>query len=94
MWNNVGILRTEEELLSAKTTISKLFNDFDRNRKCLNKDEYEYRNMLTVADLIINSALNRKESRGAHSRADYKDISNDAKHSILVKDSKMELVYA
>lgn len=94
MWNNVGILRTEEELLSAKTTVSKLFNDFDRNRKCLNKDEYEYRNMLTVADLIINSALNRKESRGAHSRADYKDISNEAKHSILVKDSKMELVYA
>ena len=94
MWNNVGILRTEEELLSAKTTILKLSKDFDRNRKCLNKDEYEYRNMLTVADLIINSALNRKESRGAHSRADYENTLENAEHSILVKSNNRELVYA
>ena len=34
--------------------------------------EYEYRIMLTIADLITTAALSRKESRGAHYRTDYK----------------------
>jgi len=71
MWNNVGIVRSEESLQLAKKEVARLKTEFKRSRKCLNKGEYEYRNMLTAAGLIIDGALNRKESIGAHCRSDY-----------------------
>ena len=63
MWNNVGIMRTEESLEKAMKELNIMKDSFKRNRKCLNIDEYEYRNMLTVAEIVIKSALQRKESR-------------------------------
>lgn len=93
MWNKVGIIRNENELKEAKAEIENLKQNFSRNRKCLNKDEYEYRNMLTIADLITTSALSRKESRGAHSRSDYKNTNTDAIHSTLIKSREGELTY-
>ena len=83
MWDNVGIIRTEDSLMEALEEVEKLQKDFKRRRKCLNQKEYEYRNMLTVALLIIKSALERKESRGAHCRSDYKQTNEIAKHSEL-----------
>ena len=70
MWEKAGIIRDEENLLAAKDELKTMKKSFSRNRKCLNMEEYEYRNMLTVAGLVIDAALNRKESIGAHSRAD------------------------
>ena len=93
MWNKVGIIRNEEDLQEAKSEIEKLKQDFSRNRKCLNKEEYEYRNMLTVAELITTAALSRKESRGAHSRSDYKNLNSTAIHSTLIKAKEGELTY-
>lgn len=92
MWNDVGIIRSEETLLDAKQKIEKLKSEFKRSRKCLNQDEYEYRNMLTVAGLIVEGALSRKESRGAHCRADYKQTNDVAQHSDIIKDEERELV--
>ena len=92
MWNNVGIIRSEKTLSDAKQKIKKLKNEFKRTRKCLNQDEYEYRNMLTVADLIIEGALSRKESRGAHCRSDYKQTNDIAQHSDIIKNEERELV--
>ena len=86
MWENVGIIRTEDSLLKAQKEVEKQQKDFKRRRKCLNQREYEYRNMLTVASLIIKSALERKESRGAHCRSDYKQTNEIAKHSELSRD--------
>ena len=90
MWDNVGIIRTEEKLIEAKSLIEKMMLEFNRERKCLNKEEYEYRNMLTVARLIVDSAISRKESRGAHSRADYKVTSEIGIHSKIVKSDNKE----
>ena len=94
MWNNAGIIRNEDLLIYAKNQIEKLKEDFQRKRKCLNKDEYEYRNMLTVASLIVESALLRKESRGAHCRADYSQTDLQPKHSSINMNNKKELLYA
>jgi L-aspartate oxidase len=93
MWNNVGILRSETGLKQAKEDILKLKSQFKRARKCLNKDEYEYRNMLTAAEVVVNSALNRKESRGAHSRTDYKQTEQNAIHSVISKSLTKEIEY-
>ena len=57
--------------------------------KCLNRDEYEFRNMLTVAQLITHCALQRKESRGAHFRTDYPDTKDECIHSVVVKADKV-----
>ena len=83
MWENVGIIRSEDKLLKALVEISDLKANFKRNRKCLNKDEYEYRNLLTVAELIAKAALMRKESIGAHCRMDKKESLDVEKHQKL-----------
>ena len=94
MWNNVGILRDETGLLDAQSELESLANNFKRNRKCLNQDEYEYRNMLTASLIVVESALSRRESRGAHSRSDYKLTSEIGVHSSVVKIYNKELEYA
>lgn len=92
MWNKVGIIRNDESLNEALTEIRKMRADFKRTRKCLNQGEYEYRNMLTASELIIESALLRKESRGAHSRSDYKQTSENAVHSNILKKENAEVL--
>lgn len=95
MWDFAGIIRSEEGLQIAKEKLNNIKKAFNRNRKCLNINEYEYRNMLTVAELIIESALSRKESRGAHSRSDYKEKSEtNIKHTNIIKEKERELTYA
>lgn len=95
MWNKVGIIRNEDSLEEALKEIIKMQNNFVRESKCLNIAEYEYRNMLTVAKIITECAISRKESRGAHSRSDYKQTNDIALHSEFVKNNEGEkLIYA
>ncbi len=86
MWNYVGILRSEKSLMTALEKLENLKAEFPRNEKCLNKSEYELKNMFTVAKLVAQSALRRKESRGAHYRLDYLNVSEECVHSCLTKE--------
>ncbi len=88
MWDYVGILRDEKSLLTADNELQKLKSKFLIQTKYSNKYEYEFKNMLTVAQLIINSALNRKESRGAHFRKDYATTNEIAEHNCIAKGDK------
>ena len=91
MWNEVGIIRSEKSLSDAKKQIQELKNNFTNKKQCFSFEEYEYRNMLTIAELIIESAIKRHESRGAHFNKDFPKTENIAKHSIVNKFSNLHL---
>lgn len=88
MWDYVGILRDESSLQIANDKLQALKAEFPVEAKCFNKWEYEFKNMLTVAQLIIDSAQKRRESRGAHYRKDYPLTNSIAEHTCMIKGSK------
>lgn len=94
MWDYVGILRDENSLKIADEKLQSLKSKFPIGVKCFNKDEYEFKNMLTVAQLIIDSAQKRKESRGAHFRTDYQITKDVAEHSCMIKGEKAPVFVA
>ncbi|MDR3102077.1 MAG: fumarate reductase subunit A [Methanocalculaceae archaeon] len=73
MWNNVGIFRNKLDLLTAEREIAKLQAmplAISSPREIA--DAVVTENMLLVASLVIDGALLRRESRGAHTRIDIK----------------------
>ena len=86
MWEDVGILRNEKSLSDALDKLTVLKDEFQRNYKCLNREEYEFRNMLFVSLLIAQCALSRKESRGAHFRTDFTETNEKCIHSFITKN--------
>ncbi len=86
MWDNAGIVRNESGLAQALKTIRELRLEFNQLYKCRDIHEYEFRSLLTVSELIIKSAIARKESRGGHYREDFAQTSENAYHSYISKD--------
>ncbi|MDR0287638.1 MAG: L-aspartate oxidase [Clostridiales bacterium] len=75
MTDSVGIIRTGEGLKEALTTITRLEAKFNA-AKCVSVKDYQVQNMLLLAKVIIESALWREESRGAHYRSDFPSTDN------------------
>ena len=88
MWDYVGIVRTTKRLERAghrvallKAEIAEYYANFRVNPNLL-----ELRNLVTVADLIVRSALLRKESRGLHYTLDYPGLLPAAVDTVLIPD--------
>jgi L-aspartate oxidase len=85
MWDFVGIVRTTKRLERAQHRIELLRRevaDYYSNFR-VTADLIELRNLVQVADLIVRSALARKESRGLHYTLDYPDMLPEAIDTIL-----------
>src|SRR5262245_29004315 len=87
MWDYVGIVRTDKRLQRASARLRNLqreIREFYWNFK-VSVDLLELRNLATVAALIVDSALSRKESPGLHYTLDYPE-KNDREyvHNTLI----------
>lgn len=93
MWKYVGIIRNKKGLNIAKENIRKIKKKLDVIRVIgTNKEIAELENMILISQIIILSALRRKESRGTHFIEDYPErhdniwithLSVDKEHSKL-----------
>ncbi|GAB6077628.1 FAD-dependent oxidoreductase [Hydrogenobaculum acidophilum] len=100
-WFNMGIFRTEESLKKAYEELTKLLDMWnyipvsDKSRVFNTNliELLELKNMLELSRVVALCALNRRESRGGHSREDYKerDDKNFLKHSIVCYNESGEL---
>ncbi len=85
MWNYVGIVRTNKRLSRALHRIHMLrdeVGEFYSNFRISN-NLIELRNLLQVAELIVNSAMERHESRGLHYSKDYPNMEDEAVPTVL-----------
>ncbi|SFM11088.1 L-aspartate oxidase [Nitrosomonas communis] len=85
MWSYVGIVRTNKRLRRAQNRINLLreeINEYYTNFR-VTGDLLELRNLVTTADLIVQSAMLRHESRGLHYSLDYPDLLPQAQNTIL-----------
>ncbi|HZU09218.1 MAG TPA: L-aspartate oxidase [Pseudacidobacterium sp.] len=82
MWQKAGLLRDAAGLNDAVSVLRQIQEQTPEGK---NRASLELRNLHTVAELIVKSALAREESRGAHYRNDFpqKDDSHFQKHSIV-----------
>jgi len=87
MWNHVGILRNGKELKAALAQLEAL----QLPTAAATREDYELRNLHSLARLIMRSAIAREESRGSHYRSDfpYRDDDDFQRHSLIAKDKEV-----
>ena len=85
MWDYVGIVRTDKRLQRARRRVQLLqqeVTEYYSNYR-ISSDLLELRNLIQVADLMIQCAIRRKESRGLHYTLDYPEQAEQAIDTVL-----------
>ncbi|MEN3031081.1 L-aspartate oxidase [Chromobacterium amazonense] len=92
MWDYVGIVRTNKRLERALHRIDLLKDEIDEyySNFHVSNDLIELRNLVETAELIVRSAMQRKESRGLHYSRDYPDLLPEAQDTVLTPPSRRE----
>ncbi|MCF8104402.1 MAG: FAD-dependent oxidoreductase [Desulfohalobiaceae bacterium] len=91
MWDQAGLIRSEESLALAETELGRLRKSLDRVRvgpeNCI--PYLEGQNRLLASEMIVKAARMRRESRGAHYRTDYPQTDPAwTRHIIIQKSSR------
>ncbi len=87
MWNYVGIVRSDKRLRRAARRIALLQEEIAEYywNYFITRDLLELRNIATVAQLIVECASARRESRGLHYTVDYTELEPKFARDMLVK---------
>lgn len=89
MWNYVGIVRSDKRLERASHRLKNILSEVKEyySNFRLNSDILELRNIAIVADLSVECALKRKESRGIHYNLDYPwaEFESPGKDTLLMR---------
>jgi len=87
MWNYVGIVRSTTRLRRAARRIALLQEEIAEYywRYFITRDLLELRNIATVAQLVVECAAQRRESRGLHFTADYRATDPKLARDTVVK---------
>ena len=102
LYKDVGLFRTKSRLDHALNKIRLWKEKFPRMGVADKSREYntnlvefiEFRNLLDLAEVVVLSALSRKESRGAHYRSDYLQESEEfAKKSVVQAKEQLEVEF-
>lgn len=85
MWDYVGIVRTDKRLERALRRITLLEQEIQEYYAHfrVSNNLLELRNLVTVAELIVRCAMQRKESRGLHFNLDYPELADPPTVSVL-----------
>ena len=89
MWDYVGIFRTTKRLQRAKRRIRNIHQEITHYYWdfVITPDLIELRNLACLSELIIDSALSRKESRGLHYNSDFPDSMEEAVETVFKRTS-------
>jgi len=87
MWNYVGIVRSDKRLRRAARRIALLQEEIAEYywKYFVTRDLLELRNIATVAQLIVECATARRESRGLHYTINYPDLDPKGARDVVAK---------
>lgn len=88
MWRDAGLLRDAAGLRRARAALAAMVETMPLG---LSRRALEARNLHAVAEVMVQAALGREESRGAHCRIDFPERDAVARHSVVTQ-GRLEFV--